>query len=373
MHRPHFVDKLQDLLRNLRQEQPSAIPRRLAAIAGGKLARLWEEAAYRTPIGNALGRAYRGKGIAVMLHEIHDDVDSELRTGCDPAQLERVVGALRAAGRDIVTVEEGLRRLADPDSAPFAILTFDDAYRDNLTIALPVLERLGAPMVLFVPTGMITRNAYAWWLALRQWIRSSDSIDIEPMSRRFSCSDFASKLSTKRQVTSWIGDDQSRADSLAPLFAAQGISMPALVDRYAMDEGELGRMADHPMVTIGAHTESHRFLSSLPEHEVLAEFQGNKAYLELLLDRPVTYLAYPYGTPGACGEREARAAAKAGFHASFTTRHGHLFPEHLQHLQLLPRLDVGYSPQSPASLATRVSGLHRAMATRFGDPVATLV
>ena len=78
-------------------------------------------------------------------------------------------------------------------------------------------------------------------------------------------------------------------------------------------------------------------------------------------------------SPGACGQREAEQAAKAGFGASVTTRHGHRFAEHLQHSQLLPRIDVGYAPQSRAALAARLSGLHRAMSTRFGTAVATLV
>lgn len=367
-----LVNNLQNLARSLAQERPSAIPGRLAAIARPKLVRLSEEVAYRTPVGGMLGRPYRGKGIAVMFHEIHRDIDEELRTGCDAAQLERIVLALRVAGRDVVTMEEGLRRLADPASRPFALLTFDDAYRDNLTTALPVLERLNAPMTLFVPTGMITRGIYAWWLGLRALIRNGDSVDIEPMGRRLATADLASKLSAMRQITAWIGVDQSRADSLLPLFNAQNIDLPALVDRYAINETELRRMADHPLVEIGAHTESHRFLSGLQEPQVLEEFQGNKAWLESLLDRPVSYLAYPYGTPGACGEREARLAAVAGFRASFTTRHGHLFAEHLDHPQLLPRIDVGYAPQSASALASRLSGLHRAMSTRFGNPVAML-
>lgn len=367
-----LVNNLQNLARNLRQERPSAIPGRLVAIARPKLVRLSEEVAYRTPVGTMLGRPYRGKGIVMMFHEIHHDIDAELRTGCDATQLERIVLALRAAGRDVVTVDEGLRRLANPDSRPFALLTFDDAYRDNLTTALPVLERLNAPMTLFVPTGMITRGIYAWWLGLRTLIRNGDSVDIEPMGRRFAVADLASKLSAMRQVTAWIGVDQSRADSLAPIFNAQNIDIAVLVDRYAMNESELRRMADHPLVAIGAHTESHQFLSGLKEAQVLEEFQGNRAWLEALLGRPISYLAYPYGTPGACGEREARLAAAAGFRASFTTRHGHLFAEHLNHPQLLPRIDVGYAPQSASALASRLSGLHRAMSTGFGSPVAVL-
>ena len=103
---------------------------------------------------------------------------------------------------------------------------------------------------------------------------------------------------------------------------------------------------------------------------MLDELKMNKAYLENLLGRPVRYLAYPFGTSGACGEREARLAAVAGFDASFTTRAGHLFADHLLHPQLLPRIDVGYAPQRPAALASRLNGLHRAMTTGFGSPVA---
>ena len=32
-------------------------------------------------------------------------------------------------------------------------ITFDDGYRDNLTLAQPVMEREGVPFTLFVTTG----------------------------------------------------------------------------------------------------------------------------------------------------------------------------------------------------------------------------
>lgn len=372
MQHSFLANNVRNLIRDLGRERPAAIPRRLATIAGRKAARLSEELMFRTGLDSVLGRAYRGKGVALMFHEIHSDVDAELRTGCDQAQLGRVIRAVRKAGRDVVTMDEGLRRLGDPASRPFALLTFDDAYRDNLTNALPVLEELDAPMTLFVPTGMITREVNAWWLGMRQWLIESESVDVTPMGRRFDCADLASKLSAKRQVTSWIGEDQSRADSLSPLFAAHGIDIPALVDRYAMTAGELRRMAEHPLVTVGAHTATHRFLSSLDDVTVSEEFTTNKLFLEELLARPVQTLAYPYGTRGACGRRESQAAALAGFRASFTTRPGHLFGAHLEDPHLMPRIDVGYAPQSAAALASRLTGLQRAMVTNFGNPVALL-
>ena len=39
-------------------------------------------------------------------------------------------------------------------------LTFDDGYRDNLTVALPLLEKFGLPMTLFVVAGFMGSDGY---------------------------------------------------------------------------------------------------------------------------------------------------------------------------------------------------------------------
>ncbi|MEK6336408.1 MAG: polysaccharide deacetylase family protein [Acidobacteriota bacterium] len=39
-------------------------------------------------------------------------------------------------------------------------ITFDDGFRDNLTVALPLLEKFGAPMTLFVAAGFLDQDGY---------------------------------------------------------------------------------------------------------------------------------------------------------------------------------------------------------------------
>ncbi|HVS21491.1 MAG TPA: polysaccharide deacetylase family protein [Pyrinomonadaceae bacterium] len=39
-------------------------------------------------------------------------------------------------------------------------LTFDDGYRDNLTVALPLLEKFDLPMTLFVTAGFVDQEGY---------------------------------------------------------------------------------------------------------------------------------------------------------------------------------------------------------------------
>ncbi|NVK33878.1 MAG: polysaccharide deacetylase family protein [Rhodobacteraceae bacterium] len=336
------------------------------------MTRLTEEAVFRSKMGSILFKRYRGKGIALMFHEVQRDVDAELRTGCAPEQLERVILAVRRQGRDIVTVDEGLQRLADPGGKPFALLTFDDGYRDNVENALPVLEKYNAPITLFVPDGLLERSAYAWWLGLRELLKQRSTLHVAPMQAEFGLYDLPSKTSALRQITSWIGTSQVRAEALGSLFANNEIDLPELIERYVMSPKDLKAVARHSLVTIGAHTSSHRFLSNLKEEECEADIRKNKQYLEALLGQDINYLAYPYGTETACGQREEDIAARLGFKASFTTRPGQLFHAHLDHLQLLPRIDVGYAPQSASALDARLTGLHRRMQAGASKPVATL-
>src|SRR6266849_10971555 len=268
-----------------------------------------------SPLRERLG----GAGVILVLHEIHDDLARELMTGCSPSLLTVVVNSLRRDGWDIVGLDEALRRIAHGVAAtPFAVLTFDDGYRDTLSRALPVLERLEAPFTVYVPTGAVTRELYAWWLALRALFRSREEVAIECMGRRFECSDLAGKIAGLKAAGSWVHQDYRRKFELMPTFAAYGISPAALTEEYFLDCDELRALARHPFVTIGAHTTSHAALSTLEPGQARCEMADNKIYLERLLDADVTHFAYPYGDSRACGSREAEIAHELGFASAVT-------------------------------------------------------
>lgn len=68
-----------------------------------------------------------------------------------PAALERDVRALLAAGYRVVTAGE-LAAAASP--AGLACITFDDGWRDGLTVAAPLLASLGVRATFFVCPGL---------------------------------------------------------------------------------------------------------------------------------------------------------------------------------------------------------------------------
>jgi peptidoglycan/xylan/chitin deacetylase (PgdA/CDA1 family) len=315
----------------------------------------------RSRLASLLRERLGGAGVILVLHEIHDDVRRELVTGCPPSLLTLVVNSLRRDGWDIVGLDEAVRRIADGVTAsPFAVLTFDDGYRDTLSRALPTLERLEAPFVVYVPTGAVTRDLYAWWLALRALFRSHEEVTIECMDSRFECADLAGKIAALKAVGSWVHQDYRRKFALAPTFAAYDISPAALAGQYFLDRDELRTLAGHPLVTIGAHTTSHAALSTLEPTQARCEMADNRVYLQQLLDTDIAHVAYPYGDPRACGAREAELARELGFATAVTAEASPIYPEHRLRMHSLPRIAVR-PDETAETLYYRASGLSWAM------------
>lgn len=67
--------------------------------------------------------------------------------------------------RRVVPLEETLQA---PASSRLVAITFDDGFRDNLTVALPLLEKFELPMTLFVAARFLGRDGYLSEVELRE-------------------------------------------------------------------------------------------------------------------------------------------------------------------------------------------------------------
>lgn len=73
-----------------------------------------------------------------------------------PERFERQLQWL-SRWRKVVSLPETLR---SPESNRLVAITFDDGFRDNLTVALPILEKFNLPMTLFVTAGFVGTAGY---------------------------------------------------------------------------------------------------------------------------------------------------------------------------------------------------------------------
>jgi peptidoglycan/xylan/chitin deacetylase (PgdA/CDA1 family) len=329
--------------------------------------------AHVTGLSRALALRYRGRGIIFALHSViagDTFYPDDLMLRCPASKLEWILRRLRQLQLDLVTLDEVVTRLEAPSARPFVALTLDDGYADNLTQALPVMEKFAAPFTVFVTTGMITREIDAWWFGVTELVRRHDHIDL-PKLGRFECADPASKRRTYAAITDAIHADFDVLPGVREAIARAGIEIPALVDREALTERQLRTLAQHRLVTIGSHTTTHLNLKRASAATVRAEMADNRKFLQDITDQPIDHNAYPFGHSGACGEREAEISRALGFRTAVTTRAGTVFPEHRNHLHALPRVCLT-GDENTATLQCKLNGLSRAVNSRFGDPVALM-
>ncbi len=94
----------------------------------------------------------------LMYHSIADN--SSDPHAVSPQHFAEQMAALGERDYQVISLAEGLRRLGQRlPLRGYIVLTFDDAYRDFLSNAMPVLEALGYPVTLFVPTGLVGDQA----------------------------------------------------------------------------------------------------------------------------------------------------------------------------------------------------------------------
>ena len=62
-----------------------------------------------------------------------------------------------------------------PSRRPRVVVTFDDGYRGILTNALPIAESKGAPITVFVTSGILGNHDGLWWDRLGTLLRSRPS------------------------------------------------------------------------------------------------------------------------------------------------------------------------------------------------------
>lgn len=315
-----------------------------------------------------LRRAALGRGVILTFHHVRPWRDREgfapnRLLEITPEFLDGVLTILPRLGFEIVAMDAVPGRLEAPLAGrPFAALTFDDGYRDVVEHALPVLSRHGAPWTFFVTTDYADGQGSLWWLELEEAVRRLDRIGLALEGATLAPpSATADEKQAAFERLYWLlrsGPEERLRRAVAELSAAAGVDGRALVRDLCLRWDELRRLVrSEPALAIGAHTLTHPMLAKHPAERARAEIAESRARIEAELGVPVRHFAYPVGDPGSAGPRDFALAREAGFDTALTTRPGHLFAGHRDHMHALPRVSVNGHFQSEAAMRALLSGV----------------
>jgi peptidoglycan/xylan/chitin deacetylase (PgdA/CDA1 family) len=322
-----------------------------------------------------------GVGAILMLHRVTANPEKPLgvnrHLNIAPDFLDAVLSDMKARDYQFVTLDEAVERLRKGDSSgQFATITADDAYRDNLTEALPVLENQGAPLTIYVAPALISGRADLWWDVVDEIVGKGGTISLETSRGRemIDCSTPAKKFAANTRLHEYLTAEVREEDQravLRSLAQASGVDPDEPRRKTLMNWDEIRRVAAHPLVTIGAHTVHHYNLMRLDEETARREMTEAARLLESEIGQQPRHMAYPYGYAGAVGAREVALAREAGYASAVTTRHGVLRAEHAGHLHALPRISVNGRYQRVAHIRTMLSGVTTPLANA-GKMVVTV-
>jgi peptidoglycan/xylan/chitin deacetylase (PgdA/CDA1 family) len=200
------------------------------------------------------------------------------------------------------------------------IVTFDDGYKDNHDVALPILRKHGVAATVFVASGYLAggmmfndrllealRAAVGRTVDLREAGLGQVALDTPEQASRTA----AQALSA---IKRWPQD--KRASFVDELARAGSAPHP----RIMMNAGEVRALADAG-VEIGAHTVSHPILSKVSAEDAWTEISESKKALEAVTGRAVRTFAYPNGRPDKDFTlADVQRVKEAGYLGAVTTR-----------------------------------------------------
>ncbi len=205
--------------------------------------------------------------------------------------------------RRFVDLPGALRWLERPDGGkPPVLVSFDDGYRNNLTLAAPILRKMGVPAIFFLSTGYVGTHRLLWPLELDARLEQSAGMRIEYPGGNAGGEAIPQNAAARAQMAARLrgmlksARNQERLDYLEAFREATTLDQDRvdheLHDFLSWDEArELAGMG----FDIGSHTHEHPILSRLEEAELVLELSQSKQILERQLSRAITTIAYPNG------------------------------------------------------------------------------
>lgn len=236
---------------------------------------------------------------------------------------------------------QAMKRFADPVSeaelVAFAegraklprhgfMVTFDDGYRDNYELALPILKELGIPAIFFIPTEAIDERKLGWWDQIHYLVKKSTRSEIQLGGRRLElgpCRLAAAEACVQEMSSRPASGHESTEAFLRELSLACGVELPGpeLCSAELMTWEQV-LDAQRQGITIGAHTHTHRVLSTLSLDDQREELRSSKRMLEAKLGTPVRSLAYPVGGYEHFNPETKTLAQEEGFDLAFSFNTG---------------------------------------------------
>ncbi|WP_440874881.1 polysaccharide deacetylase family protein [Thalassotalea sp. PLHSN55] len=211
-----------------------------------------------------------------------------------------------------------------PLNEKYALLTFDDGYIDNYTVAMPSLLKHDLSAVFHLPSDYISSNVIPWWDEIAWMVKHTKQIKLQfGQFKAINLVKFSINK-TIRLVMNRVKEDtrsmDEKLDELRLKLKCE-LNTENAGGNLFLSWQQVSDMVEKGMY-IGSHTRSHRILSHLPLAEQIKEMSLSKDIIESHLSDVVSAIAYPVGDKESYCDKTCAEAEKLGYQIGFSFEHG---------------------------------------------------
>lgn len=266
----------------------------------------------------------------IAYHRVVADITKAEResiygTVISAATFRRHCEALKRAF-DVVSLETAMHFLDERRKVarPLAVLTFDDGYLDFYEQAFPILNELGLPATMFLPTACIgdtkplAHDRIFWLLKLA----GEKSVSVTDALRKAGISTHIINLSNGRGNLLKQTDKlvylphEIRERAIAALEEVLGDKREDYPAEYRLLDWDMVREMSKKGINFGGHTSNHVVLPLESSDVIKNEIETSKALLEEQLGKKAVSFAYPNGE---YNPAIRQMTANAGYTVAVTT------------------------------------------------------
>jgi peptidoglycan/xylan/chitin deacetylase (PgdA/CDA1 family) len=264
--------------------------------------------------------------IVVNYHRIGGRNETDFDPGVFSADVDALDAQISALKRRYAIVDEAealdIVGGARPRRGKAILLTFDDGYIDNLTLAAPVLRSNGIKALFFLVTDFLANpNQIPRWDRIAWLVRRCNGRRLvlskpERLSVLVRDEDL---MATIREVLRryWSAAQKDASTLLAELEACASTGLMQNDERLLMNWDDACQLRDLGM-DLGLHTHTHAMLSQLSVEDQTKELETCSRLMKERLGLRARSLAYPFGTPQSFSLETKRLAKEVAYEAAFS-------------------------------------------------------
>jgi peptidoglycan/xylan/chitin deacetylase (PgdA/CDA1 family) len=279
----------------------------------------------RSGLRSLLARTIPWSGVLVLnYHRVGNGNQSLFDRGLWSADAEAFTDQIRFCKSqfELITPDD-IPRVVAHGSGRYALITFDDGYRDNYEIAFPILKAEAVPATFFITTGFVDVPQLPWWDEIAWMVRTSRQDRVElppwiPASISFDEPDREGAVRTLLRAYKAMPAESTDLylDAIAAATRSGRCGKDAGIGLW-MNWGMLREMRAAGM-TIAGHTVTHQVLARTSIRRQREEILGCGARLAEEMGEPMRYFSYPIGKPGSFDSVTQDCLREAGVRYAFS-------------------------------------------------------